>query len=53
MTGSDGNVVQSNEVFGLDPHGRLRPTGVLSDRSREILADVGFDTRSLLIDAQR
>ncbi len=49
VTGSEGNVVQSNEVFGLDQHGVLRPTGVISDRSREILADVGYDIRSLLI----
>ncbi len=48
VTGSEGSVVQSNEVFGLDPHGVLRPTGVISDRSREILADVGYDIRSLL-----
>ncbi len=49
VTGSEGNVVQSNEVFGLDQLGVLRPTGVISDRSREILADVGYDIRSLLI----
>ena len=53
VTGSEGNVVQSNGVFGLDPHGTLRPTGVISDRSREILADVGYDTRELLTGAHR
>ena len=53
VTGSEGTVVSSNEVFTLDDHGILRATGVLSDRSREILADVGFDTRTLLAGALR
>jgi pilus assembly protein CpaF len=53
VTGSEGTVVSSNEVFALDDRGLLRPTGVLSDRSREILADVGYDTRALLHGASR
>ena len=53
VTGSEGNVVSSNEVFGLDAMGVLRPTGVISDRRREILADVGYDTRLLLTGAMR
>ena len=53
VTGSEGNVVSSNEVFTLDAAGVLRPTGVLSDRAREILADTGYDTRELLAGALR
>ena len=53
VTGSEGNVVSSNEVFTLDSAGILRPTGVLSDGAREILADVGYDTRQLLTGARR
>ena len=48
VTGSQGSVVSSNEVFGLDSTGTLRATGLLSDRSREILADVCYDSRELL-----
>ena len=53
VTGSEGNVVSSNEVFALDAFGVLRPTGVLSERAREILADVGYDPRRLLAGAIR
>jgi pilus assembly protein CpaF len=53
VTGSERNVVSSNEVFALDSSGILRPTGVLSDQAREILADTGYDTRKLLAGAIR
>ncbi len=53
VTGSERNVVSSNEVFALDSMGILRPTGVLSDKAREILADTGYDTRDLLSGAIR
>ena len=51
VTGYEGSKVLTNAVFTRTKDGQLRPTGTVSDRLRERLADVGFDTRRLMLGA--
>jgi pilus assembly protein CpaF len=48
VTGHEGSKVLTNAIFTRGRDGQLRPTGVLSDRLRERLIDVGFDPRKLM-----
>ena len=49
VTGREEAKVLTNSVFERSNDGVLRPTGTMSERLRERLADVGFDTRRLLL----
>ena len=49
VTGREQAKVLTNSVFERSNDGVLRPTGTMSERLRERLADVGFDTRRLLL----
>lgn len=51
VTGHEGSKVLTNAIFTRGRDGQLRPTGVLSDRLRERLIDVGFDPRKLTVGA--
>jgi pilus assembly protein CpaF len=47
ITGHHGETFTSNEVFTTNPIGTLSATGWLSDKSRRILHESGFDTERL------
>ena len=49
VTGREGAQVLTNAVFTRGSDGVLRPTGTVSERLRERLADAGFDPRRLLL----
>ena len=49
VTGREGAQVLTNAVFTRGADGVLRPTGIVSERLRERLADAGFDPRRLLL----
>jgi Flp pilus assembly CpaF family ATPase len=49
ITGYEGSKILTNAIFTRGKDGQLRPTGTMSDRLRERLADVGYDTRRLTI----
>jgi pilus assembly protein CpaF len=49
VTGREGSQVLTNAVFARGADGVLRPTGTVSERLRERLADAGFDQRRLLL----
>ena len=51
VTGYEGSKVLTNAVFTRTKDGQLRPTGTVSERLRERLADIGFDTRRLTLGA--
>ncbi len=51
VTGYEGSKILTNAVFARTKDGQLRPTGTVSERLRERLADVGFDTRRLTLGA--
>ena len=48
VTGAEGNVNTSNEMFVHDPARGLISTGLVSDALRARLDEVGYDTRRLL-----
>jgi Flp pilus assembly CpaF family ATPase len=48
VTRCEESKVLTNAVFQRDPDGVLRPSSTMSERLRERLTDVGYDTRRLL-----
>lgn len=51
VTGHEGAKVLTNALFLRGRDGHLRPTGTISDRLRERLADVGYDPVRLVLGA--
>ena len=51
VTGYEGSKVLTNAVFTRTKDGQLHPTGTVSERLRERLSDIGFDTRRLTLGA--
>ena len=51
VTGYEGSKILTNAVFTRGKDGQLRPTGIVSERLRERLGDVGYDTRRLALGA--